>query len=74
MAAGTYGWLDCNVRTKVLSQLDGYKQSMHQNITIPVLIVGEELLKDRERIALKKELDYIEKSLVEKFENQKVKG
>lgn len=71
MAAGTYEWLDCNVRTKVLSQLDGYKQLMHQNITIPVLIVGEELLKDRERIALKKELDYIEKSLVEKFENQK---
>jgi hypothetical protein len=71
MAAGTYEWLDCNVRTKVLSQLDGYRQLVYQNITVPVLIVGEELLKDGERIALKKELDYVQKSLVEKLENQK---
>lgn len=71
MAAGTYEWLDCNVRTKVLTQLDGYKQLAYQNITVPVLMVGEDLLKDRERIALKKELDYIQKSLLEKLENQK---
>jgi hypothetical protein len=67
----TYEWLDCNVRTKILSQLDGYKQLLYQNITIPVLIVGEELLEGEDRIALKEELDYIQRSLVEKLENQK---
>ena len=71
MGAGTYEWLDCNVRTKVLTQLDGYKHLMYQNITLPVLMVGKELLQDRERIALKEELDYTQQSLIEKLENQK---
>ncbi len=71
VGAGTYEWLDCNVRTKALTQLDGYKHLMYQNITLPVLMVGKELLQDRERIALKEELDYIQQSLIEKLENQK---
>jgi len=71
MAAETYEWLDCNVRAKVLTQLDGYKQLVYQNITVPVIMVGNELLEDGERIALKEELNYIQQSLVEKLENQK---
>jgi hypothetical protein len=71
MAAGTYKWLDCNLRIKVLSQLNGYKELVNQNITVPVLTVGEELLEDKERIALKEELGYKQQSLVEKLENQK---
>src|SRR5919108_1592955 len=53
ITAGTYEWLDCNLRTKTLSQLDGYKQLLHHNITIPVLMAGEELLEEKDRIALK---------------------
>jgi hypothetical protein len=59
------------VRAKVLTQLDGYKQLVYQNITVPVIMVGNELLEDGERIALKEELNYIQQSLVEKLENQK---
>ena len=71
MAAETYEWLDCNVRTKVVTQLDGYKQLLYQNITVPVLMVGKELLENGEMVALKEELHYIQQSLIEKLENQK---
>jgi hypothetical protein len=71
ITAGTYEWLDCNLRTKTLSQLDGYKQLLHHNITIPVLMAGEELLEEKDRIALKEQLDDVQQLLVEKFENQK---
>ena len=71
IAAETYEWLDCNVRTKVVTLLDGYKQLLYQNITVPVLLVGKELLENGERVALKEELHFIQKSLIEKLENQK---
>ncbi len=69
--AVTYEWLDCNVRTKISSQLDGYKQLLYHNITVPVLIVGEELLESKDKIALKEELDDIQQSLLDKLDNQK---
>jgi hypothetical protein len=71
MRTVTYEWLDCNVRTKIPSQLDGYKQILYQNITVPVLMVGEELLESKDRLALKEELDDIQQSLVDKWNNQK---
>jgi hypothetical protein len=67
----TYEWLDCNVRTKIPSQLDGYKQILYHNITVPVLMVGEELLESKDKLALKEELDDIQQSLVDKWDNQK---
>ena len=67
----TYEWLDCNVRTKISSQLDGYKQLLYHNITVPVLMVGEELLESKDKIALKEELDDIQQSLLDKLDNQK---
>jgi hypothetical protein len=67
----TYEWLDCNVRTKIPSQLDGYKQLLYHNITVPVLMVGEELLESKDKLALKEELDDIQQSLVDKLDNQK---
>ena len=69
--AATYEWLDCNVRTKISSQLDGYKQLLYHNITVPVLMVGEELLESKDKIALKEELDDIQQSLLDKLDNQK---
>jgi hypothetical protein len=69
--AVTYEWLDCNVRTKISSQLDGYKQLLYHNITVPVLMVGEELLESKDKIALKEELDDIQQSLLDKLDNQK---
>ena len=69
--AVTYEWLDCNVRTKISSQLDGYKQILYHNITVPVLIVGEELLESKDKLALKEELDGIQQSLVDKWDTQK---
>ena len=69
--AVTYEWLDCNVRTKISSQLDGYKQFLYHNITVPVLMVGEELLESKDKLALKEELDDIQQSLVDKWDNQK---
>jgi hypothetical protein len=71
MPTVTYEWLDCNLRTKIPSQLDGYKQILYHNITIPVLMVGEELLESKDRLALKEELDDIQQSLVDKWNNQK---
>lgn len=71
MPAVTYEWLDCNVRTKIPSQLDGYKQLLYHNITVPVLMVGEELLESKDKLALKEELDDIQQSLVDKLNNQK---
>jgi hypothetical protein len=71
MPAVTYEWLDCNVRTKIPSQLDGYKQILYHNITVPVLMVGEELLESKDKLALKEELDDIQHSLVNKWDNQK---
>ena len=69
--AVTYEWLDCNVRTKISSQLDGYKQLLYHNITVPVLMVGEELLESKDKIALKEELDDIQQSLLDKLDKQK---
>jgi hypothetical protein len=71
MPAVTYEWLDCNVRTKIPRQLDGYKQILYHNITVPVLMVGEELLESKDKLALKEELDDIQHSLVNKLDNQK---
>jgi hypothetical protein len=71
MPAVTYEWLDCNVRTKIPRQLDGYKQFLYHNITVPVLMVGEELLESKDKLALKEELDDIQHSLVNKLDNQK---
>jgi hypothetical protein len=71
MPTVTYEWLDCNVRTKIPSQLDGYKQILYHNITVPVLMVGEELLESKDKLALKEELDDIQQSLVDKWDNQK---
>ena len=71
MPTVTYEWLDCNVRTKIQSQLDGYKQILYHNITVPVLIVGEELLESKDKLALKEELDGIQQSLVDKWDTQK---
>jgi archaellum component FlaC len=71
MPAVTYEWLDCNVRMKIPSQLDGYKQLLYHNITVPVLTVGEVLLESKDKLALKEELDNIQQSLVDKLDNQK---
>jgi hypothetical protein len=71
MPTVTYEWLDCNVRTKIPSQLDGYKQILYHNITVPVLMVGQELLESKDRLALKEELDDMQQSLVDKWNNQK---
>lgn len=71
MPTETYEWLDCNVRTKISSQLDGYKQFLYHNITVPVLMVGEELLESKDKIALKDELENIQQSLLDKLDNQK---
>ena len=69
--AAIYEWLDCNVRAKIQSQLDGYKQLLYQNITLPVLMVGEELLEGQDKVSFKKELVTIQQLLIEKLDSQK---
>ena len=71
LPAVTYEWLDCNVRMKIPSQLDEYKQLLYHNIIVPVLMVGEELLESKDKLALKEELEDIQQSFVDKLDNQK---